>query len=64
MTAIAFIFSLGRPRGAKLEGGVTNNGNAVTTPLQRLWPGAGLAVALLANIVWIGLLGYALIKLL
>ena len=32
--------------------------------LQRVWPFAGLTIALLVNVLWIGVLGYALIRLL
>lgn len=31
---------------------------------RRVWPFAGLAMALLVNVVWVGALGYALIWLL
>jgi len=34
------------------------------TLLNRAWPLAGLSVALVATVAWMGLLGYALIKLL
>jgi len=34
------------------------------TLLNRVWPLAGLSVALVATVAWMGLLGYALIKLL
>ena len=30
---------------------------------DRAWPPAALAVAALANVAWIGLLGYALVRL-
>ena len=31
---------------------------------ERLWPLAGLALALIVNVLWIGGLGYALVRLL
>jgi hypothetical protein len=49
---------------------VPTSGNAVTTPLQRLtqwrqaWPVAGLALAAVVNVMWVGLLGYMLTKVL
>ena len=38
--------------------------NAVFTLLHRAWPLMAGGVALVANAIWIGLLGYALVKLL
>jgi hypothetical protein len=31
---------------------------------RRLWPLAGLALGLLVNVIWVGVLSYALIRLL
>ena len=31
--------------------------------LHRLWPPTAIAIALIANAIWIGLLGYSVIKL-
>jgi hypothetical protein len=31
---------------------------------QRMWPFAGLTLAVLVNVLWIGVLGYALVMLL
>jgi hypothetical protein len=39
-------------------------GSAVLTLLHRLWPLTSVGIALLANAIWIGFLGYWLFKLL
>jgi hypothetical protein len=39
-----------------------SNGGALRV-LHRVWPPASLALALIANVIWIGLLGYGLAKL-
>ena len=41
-----------------------NNSSGALALWQRLWPLACLAVALLVNVLWIGALGYALVRLL
>jgi hypothetical protein len=38
--------------------------SAVLALLRRLWPFAALAVAVLVNVLWIGVLVYAVIRLL
>ena len=38
--------------------------SATLAPLRRLWPFAALAVAVLVNVLWIGVLVYAVIRLL
>ena len=42
----------------------TYNNNAAASLWRRAWPFAGLAAAVLVNVVWIGALGYALVMLL
>jgi hypothetical protein len=37
--------------------------SVILTRLHRAWPLAGLAIALIANVAWIGLLAYGLAKL-
>jgi hypothetical protein len=36
---------------------------AVTAVLNRVWPSMVVALAIVANVVWIGVLGYALVAL-
>jgi hypothetical protein len=36
--------------------------NTVFTLLHRAWPLTAVGIALMANAIWIGLLGYALVK--
>ena len=43
---------------------IDNNTSAALSLWQRAWPLTGLALALLVNVLWIGALGYALVKLL
>jgi hypothetical protein len=38
--------------------------NAVFTLLRQAWPLTAVGIALMANAIWIGFLGYALVKLL
>ena len=40
-----------------------NNSSGAFALWQRLWPLACLALALLVNVLWIGALGYALVRL-
>jgi hypothetical protein len=44
----------------------TDNDNApvLLALWRRLWPLAGLALALLVNVLWVGALGYGLVRLL
>jgi hypothetical protein len=42
----------------RVEGGVS------LTEWRRAWPLAGLALAVVVNMVWVGVLGYALVRLL
>jgi hypothetical protein len=58
--ALSFKASELRGRGARWETGMS----VLFTHLQRVAPMAGLAIALFATVAWIGLVGYALIKLL
>jgi hypothetical protein len=44
--------------GDKVEGG------AAPTRWRRAWPLAGLALAAVINVLWVGVLGYALFELL
>jgi hypothetical protein len=39
-------------------------GGATLTQWRRAWPLAGLALAAVVNVFWVGVLGYALVKLL
>jgi hypothetical protein len=39
------------------------SGRAARTLLNRAWPLAGVGIALIANAIWIGALGYGLSKL-
>ena len=39
-----------------------NAGPPAVTLWHRVWPLAGLAIALIVNVAWIGFLGYAVAK--
>ena len=42
----------------------TADNDAVLPLWRRAWPFAGLTLALLVNVLWVGALGYALVRLL
>lgn len=41
-----------------------DEGGAAPTQWRRAWPIAGLALAAVVNVLWVGVLGYTLVKLL
>jgi hypothetical protein len=40
------------------------NNNAASAVWKRAWPIVGLAVAILVNMLWVGVIGYELVRLL
>jgi hypothetical protein len=42
----------------------TDNNNAAPSVWKRAWPLVGLAAAVLVNVLWLGVLGYELVRLL
>ena len=65
--AIDFLGYLMLPRGQSKEGVLNNKQGmilgVVLAEFHRVWPLAGLTLAMLAAVGWIGLLGYVVIKL-
>ena len=42
----------------------TTDNNAAPSVWKRAWPFVGLAAAVLVNVLWLGVLGYELVRLL